>query len=729
MPDPILLSLAEGLAADLLKSGAGFLGRFFVDTPQQKAIQKIWSGAFLDLFSQSTAPAYPAELATLLRHFLRTASTADQLLAGCLRQRQPDLSALRRQFEASESYYDPAAFLETYQIDFDELLRQLLSALERAIASEQTRLDSPLSDYILRQQVDEILRRTGDLPPSTPSSPDPLPPPEVLPDPGPQRPGWRLRFYRNQAFTGREKDLLELARSLFHTPQAAAAISQPVAASGLGGIGKTQLAVEFCYRYGRFTQAVHWLDASKADGLPAEIAACGLALNLQPWPDELPGQVARTLQAWREQPDRLVVLDNLEDPRLLAAWLDQFGPVRLLVTTRRTRLPRSLGLRTQRLGYFKRQESRALLRWLAPRLRRTPVAELDALAERLYHLPLALHVAGLYLDQNKDLSPAGYLEKWHLAYQPLAASLASDRPTGHELSLAATLQTSLDQLDPADPLDLEARKVFIAAGYCAPNIPIPDPVLFDATSGKISREEYDHAFERYHQAVARLVDLGLASPSARGPYLHPLLAEFARLQDNGASLLPVSEQSYEYFSRRYGFGFRLLSTNCIIQKDGSAEIVRNVILEARSQVREIERLNIDPPLEAGEELAYQQTHFLTLPGLYSINQTQAEVSKRNDPMDYWAWQIGRPTRKLILKVTFPFGSMPDEFYLITGYALSQGMIPIEQVNPSQTTVQMDEKGGALTAEIEYPYLNLIYMFGWKPKVRDTKRRRSPARSK
>ena len=192
--------------------------------------------------------------------------------------------------------------------------------------------------------------------------------------------------------------------------------------SGLGGIGKTQLAVEFCYRYGRFTQGVHWINASGSPDqnlIPSDIISCGIAMDLQPWPDEPPAQLELTLNAWRQDPNRLVVLDNLEDPRTLQPWLDRLGAVRLILTTRRTRLPRTFGITVRRLVTLKRRESRSLLRRLAPRLEGTPAKELDDLAARLYDLPLALHVAGLYLDKNEFISPSEYLERWNLAYQPL----------------------------------------------------------------------------------------------------------------------------------------------------------------------------------------------------------------------------------------------------------------------------------------------------------------------
>ena len=133
-PDPLnqfLLGLATSLATELIKAGAGFLKLKLFNSPQQNALQAIWTRTFYSLLSRSSNPQYPPELATLLRHFINTASTADQLLGLTLRKRQPDVPGLRRQFESSDSYYDPAAFLETYQITFDDLLHHLLTALGR----------------------------------------------------------------------------------------------------------------------------------------------------------------------------------------------------------------------------------------------------------------------------------------------------------------------------------------------------------------------------------------------------------------------------------------------------------------------------------------------------------------------------------------------------------------------------------------------------------------------
>lgn len=140
--------------------------------------------------------------------------------------------------------------------------------------------------------------------------------------PGGLPPGSRMTFLCNEVFTGREQDLLVLAKDIFEQA-GPTLVTQSIV--GMGGVGKTQLAVEFCYRYGRYFHGVHWMDPtsvrsgeeesvqslkSKVEG---EIAACGAQMLLPDWPEERPEQVRLTLAAWRESGPRLVVLDNLEE--------------------------------------------------------------------------------------------------------------------------------------------------------------------------------------------------------------------------------------------------------------------------------------------------------------------------------------------------------------------------------------------------------------------------------
>ena len=86
------------------------------------------------------------------------------------------------------------------------------------------------------------------------------------------------------------------------------ALGQVVASTGLGGLGKTQLAVEFVHRYGSFfTGGVFWLDFSSADEIPLQVAACA--------PPEfesrsLEERVRLVTGGWLSPVPRLLVFDN-----------------------------------------------------------------------------------------------------------------------------------------------------------------------------------------------------------------------------------------------------------------------------------------------------------------------------------------------------------------------------------------------------------------------------------
>ena len=351
-----------------------------------------------------------------------------------------------------------------------------------------------------------------------PYSPPPPPAPDTIPEPGMLPPGSRIPFAWNALFTGREEPLQELARALLEEDGRSALVTQAVA--GMGGVGKTQLAVEFAYRYGRFFHGVHWVNAGEPEAIEAEVAACGEAMGLPEWPEKQPQQVARTLSEWQRGGPRLVVLDDMEDVGAAREWLGQLrgGPVRVLVTARRTDWPGDLGLRPLRLEGFTPEESRAFLRrHLAEE--RVSDEELETLAERLYHLPLALELAGRYLAGHVRLPVADYLVRLESMWEhPSMAGWREElgNPTGHDLRLAETFAVSWERVE-----DETAQQVFLLAGYCAPNQPIPCEVLEQAAG--IDREACDGA-------LGVLTGLGLlemGGPEA-SPTVHPLLAEYGR---------------------------------------------------------------------------------------------------------------------------------------------------------------------------------------------------------
>jgi tetratricopeptide (TPR) repeat protein len=363
------------------------------------------------------------------------------------------------------------------------------------------------------------------------STPEP-PPPNVLPDRNLfLPPGSRLRILPNAVFTGREEDLLSVGKTLLHGEGRAAGIVQAAAATGTGGIGKTQLAVEFCYRYGRYFQGVHWIQTNL--DIKDEISTCGLAIGLQPWPEKIDEQVQATLLAWVVSGPRLIVLDNAEETDILEEWMPLLPQARLLLTSRRREWPADLGLDLHPLDTLPRQESLLLLRKLAPKLKKNPDEELDPVAKRLGDLPLALDLAGRYLHDRRRLTPADFLQEIEdegaLEHSALK-DWTKHNPTQHEANLAKTFLRSWEQIERES-----ARQLFQACGYCAANTTIPWEVLVLSTG-----EEGNEAEREVDRDLKRLDDLGLVKLEETGVVVHPLLAEFGRLQDRAAeqSALP-----------------------------------------------------------------------------------------------------------------------------------------------------------------------------------------------
>lgn len=115
--------------------------------------------------------------------------------------------------------------------------------------------------------------------------------------PGDLPPGSHVPFTRNAFFTGRAADLEKLAEVLLGEVQAGVVVNQAII--GMGGLGKTQLAVEFAYRYGSRFKGVYWLDLAQPDSLEARIVAAGEKMGLRPWSNKQPEQAALTLKAWQ----------------------------------------------------------------------------------------------------------------------------------------------------------------------------------------------------------------------------------------------------------------------------------------------------------------------------------------------------------------------------------------------------------------------------------------------
>jgi DNA-binding SARP family transcriptional activator/tetratricopeptide (TPR) repeat protein len=360
-----------------------------------------------------------------------------------------------------------------------------------------------------------------------------LPVPTRLSQPGQLPPLSILPYQRNMDFTGRRKALLHLARMLLPWPNVNGHFTRAAAITGFGGLGKTQLAVEFCYRYGRyFPGGVFWLNFDDAQNVAADVARVGseqgMGLYREAEQLTLSDRVRQVRRAWQEAVPRLLVFDNCEDEALLAEWMPVTGGSRVLLTSRRSHWSHDLQIDERPLQVLAPPESVRFLRQLAPDL--LPDEALK-IASELGHLPLALQLAGGFLQRYRQVSADRYLLQLRamglIRHPSLQGRGMSYSPTGHELNVARTFAISFEQLDPADEIDHFALQLLARAACFAPGEPIPKELLIASVIQQEFGEDDILTLLSAEDGLARLITVGVLQNDASGRViLHRLLATF-----------------------------------------------------------------------------------------------------------------------------------------------------------------------------------------------------------
>ncbi len=214
----------------------------------------------------------------------------------------------------------------------------------------------------------------------------------------PQFPGALPRIWkvpaRNPNFTGRNDDLAALAAALANGPTVTVR-----AVRGMGGVSKTQLAIEFAYAHTGDYDLVYWIAAEEPASIPDQFTALAAQLGLDPVPDP-EGLQAQVHDRLRSVPGWLLIFDNADNVDDLRPWLPggllpPGIPGHVIVTTRRGGFG-AVG-KVMELDVIGPTDALTLLRTRVPGLEDEPGQEL---AEELGRLPLALEQAGAYLDRS-----------------------------------------------------------------------------------------------------------------------------------------------------------------------------------------------------------------------------------------------------------------------------------------------------------------------------------------
>jgi len=193
---------------------------------------------------------------------------------------------------------------------------------------------------------------------------------------------------RSPVFTGRE-ELLTALRTALQDQERSTSVVQAV--HGMGGVGKTMLAIEYAHRYGVDYDVVWWIPAQEPALVAVQLAELAHALGVASVTDPVTVAVARLLGVLRERDRWLLIFDNAEGPAALVRYLPG-GCGQVMITSRN---PGWHELATPvEVDVLDRGESVTLLRRRAPQLTE---GEAGRVAEVLGDLPLALAQAEAYL--------------------------------------------------------------------------------------------------------------------------------------------------------------------------------------------------------------------------------------------------------------------------------------------------------------------------------------------
>lgn len=235
---------------------------------------------------------------------------------------------------------------------------------------------------------------------------------------------------------GREEALQAVHEQL--TKGRRTAIGQTAAFQGLGGLGKTQLAVEYAYRYkNEYPNGVIWLNADQ--NIDAQLTEIAVAAKWIAPESEHNYKLDIARQRLRAYSDCLIVFDNLEEQTAIKDYLPESQANPHILVTSRTEQP---GFTPVPLELLNKELSLKLLLQEAGREPKTK-DEIDAareIAETLDGLPLALELAGAYLRLRHTVNLQQYrdLLKKNLKDALLGKLLVSF--TKHETDLYSTLK-------------------------------------------------------------------------------------------------------------------------------------------------------------------------------------------------------------------------------------------------------------------------------------------------
>jgi len=312
-----------------------------------------------------------------------------------------------------------------------------------------------------------------------------------------QVPIWNVPYQRNPLFTGREDVLKRLYEALRAGKMAA--LSQPQAISGLGGIGKTQTAVEYAYCYRDDYKSILWIKAETDGSIISDFMTIAQLLNLPEKQEQEQLRIVEAVKRWfQEQSAWLLIFDNADDLAMVQGFLPLGSKGHILLTTR----AHATGRIAKRIEVEKMEPDEGAIFLLrrtklldpdAP-LETAPRTEQDTVREivkAMDGLPLALEQAGAYIEET-ECGLQGYLR----LYREQGVRLLKEHGefvSDHPEPVATTWSLSFEKVEQANAAAAELLRfcAFLASDAIPEELfaesaadlgPVLEPVVADPSN-------------------------------------------------------------------------------------------------------------------------------------------------------------------------------------------------------------------------------------------------------
>jgi|SRR5450755_3774146 tetratricopeptide (TPR) repeat protein len=352
---------------------------------------------------------------------------------------------------------------------------QMLPKNAKAVTSWRNRSDAFVD---IAKGIREVAKELKPAASSNASSPDksqqetPLPPVDVSftmsieeeQQNANHDPIWYVPYKRNQFFTSREEILQDLRATFMKSKPSDATTIRVL--SGLGGIGKTQVAIEYAYRHREDYHTVFWVRADSLETLFADFVYFADLLQLPGRQRQEQKYTLNAVKYWLEtNTSWLLILDNVEDLRMVHEYLPSTPRGHILLTTR-TQVAGGIATR-QEIEKMEPEEGALLLlrraSLIAPGESLATVPQTErmhpiAIANLLDGLPLAIDQAAAYIEET-GATLSSFIE----IYDKRRAKLLNERggvQPDHPEPVSTTWSLAFERVELANPAAAELLRLF-----------------------------------------------------------------------------------------------------------------------------------------------------------------------------------------------------------------------------------------------------------------------------